>query len=181
MSSLWSYPWKFQLHFWAVLPMWSYEHWLWDSSAVTTYRFCFSMYPFPVFQILQSSTQSLIWPFLCSQIHQPEFGRLCLLCWPNYLSVKFQENTDKYLIIYFLGKKNNKSKTKRPPRFVTSVSFDSVNIPSVASFNLLWSHWVGNWEGTAPLIPASPTLVTPLGEMSADHFLAHFSVLFPQT
>lgn len=142
------------------------------------------------FSLLPKSTEFHIVSDLtnsCAQkVLSQSFRGLWRLCWANYLSIKVQENTDKYLIYFLVVGGTNQEQKKEKPRFVTSACFDSVNIPIVANFDLLWSHWMGNFEEMAPQVPVSwdyclshTNDVIPPGTMTSNHSLAHFSVLFP--
>lgn len=150
-------------------------------------QICFPRIFFPLlpksteFHIVSDLTNS------CAQkVLSQSFRGLWRLCWANYLSIKVQENTDKYLIYFLVVGGTNQEQKKEKPRFVTSACFDSVNIPIVANFDLLWSHWMGNFEEMAPQVPVSwdyclshTNDVIPPGTMTSNHSLAHFSVLFP--
>lgn len=119
------------------------------------------------------------------RVVRQSFRGLWRLCWANYLLIKVQENTDKYLIYFLVVGGTNREQKKEKPWFVTSACFDSVNIPVVANCNLLWSHWMGNFEEMAPRVPVSwdsclshTNDVIPPGTMPSNRSLAHFSVLF---
>lgn len=135
----------------------------------------FSKNPSPSSKFCRAPPSCLFDPSCAQKAISQSFRRLRLLWWPNYLSIKFQEITDKYLMIYFLGEKTRQPQVGKKKEetlfFVTSAKFVSVNTPILASSNILWSYWEGKlrrnatwclWAGTNRLLHTSKE--TPLEE-----------------
>lgn len=142
----------------------------------------FSLFPASTeFHIVSDLTNSC-----ARRVLSQSFRGLWRLCWANYLSIKVQENTDKYLI-YFLevGGTNQEQKKKCPDLWhllvLTVWAFPLRPISTfseVTEWGVLksWHHKL-LWAGTNCLSHTNGMI--PPGTMTSNCSLAHFSVLFP--